>query len=243
MRPKLRGARGVVLAGALALGGTGCAVFLPSAARAYRLGVENGPYDVVIVPGFPSSDGAWNRVIKARVYWSKHLLDEGLVRHVIYSGAAVYSPYVESRIMALYAEAVGVPRDAIHLETRAEFSAENLYYSYALARRLGFRRIAVATDPFHHGKLERLAREFNLEVTFLPVQFGRLLRMEKEDPEIPHRQALDTNFIPIEVRYTREERARGTRGERIVRDPALESPPPGTGVPSPGGGTATPDQK
>jgi len=245
MRPNLRAAWGVLLAGGLALGGSGCAVFLPSAARAYRLGVEKGPYDVVIVPGFPSGDGTWNRAIKARVYWSKHLFDEGIARHIIYSGAAVYSPYVESRLMALYAEALGVPREVIHLETRAEFSAENLYYSVALARRLGYRRIAVTTDPFHHGKLERLARKLGLEVTFLPVQFDRLLRMEKKDPEIPGDQALDPDYVPIEVRYSREDRARGTRGERIVRDPVMESPPPAAEAPRPppGDGAARPDQK
>ena len=59
------------------------------------------------------------------------------------------TPYVEGELMALYARAIGVPDGVIHTETNALHSCENLYYSYQMARRLGFQKIAVVSDPIH----------------------------------------------------------------------------------------------
>lgn len=72
----------------------GCSLFHASATGKYQEAVAAGPYDALIVPGFPSKDGRWNWVIKARVYWSRDLLEKGVARHSIYSGAAVHTPHL-----------------------------------------------------------------------------------------------------------------------------------------------------
>jgi len=71
------------------------------------------PYDLIIVPGVPFENNQWDRTMKGRIYWSKYLFDRGIAKNIMYSGSSVYSPYYEGIIMALYAEAIGIPREHI----------------------------------------------------------------------------------------------------------------------------------
>jgi hypothetical protein len=82
----------------------------------------------------------------ARALWAARLWDLGWVRHFITSGSAVYSPYVEAEAIAAAMAAVGVPKNVIYLETNALHTDENMFYSLQIARALGFRRVAVASD-------------------------------------------------------------------------------------------------
>src|SRR3954465_15046104 len=74
------------------------------------------PFDAIIVPGVPFKNGNWDSVMKARVIWSWILYKDGYTKNVIYSGASVYSPYFEGKIMALYAEQLGIPKEHIFSE-------------------------------------------------------------------------------------------------------------------------------
>ena len=194
---------------------SGCSVFHVSVTQRYREALAAGPYDALIVPGFPFKNGEWNRVIKARVYWSRDLLEKGIARNVIYSGAAVQTPYVEGELMALYARAIGVPPQVIVTETNALHSCENLYYSYRMARRLGWEKVAVVSDPIHTPHLRRVAREFELPLAFLPVDFVRLIQMPKVDPHVDPSTAYVQGFIPLKQRLTRKEIKWASSGGRI----------------------------
>jgi uncharacterized SAM-binding protein YcdF (DUF218 family) len=117
---------------------TSCAFSSRTCSKLLKKPMEEGPYDIIIVPGVPFTDGKWSFIMKGRVCWSKYLYDKGIANNVIYSGAAVYSPYCEAEIMALYAEKLGIPAEHILTETKAQHSTENVYYSYMKARKLGF---------------------------------------------------------------------------------------------------------
>ncbi|MBU0766039.1 MAG: YdcF family protein, partial [Bacteroidetes bacterium] len=136
--------------------------------------------------------------------------------NVIYSGAAVYTPYVEAEVMAIYAKALGIPEENIYTETRSEFSAENLYYSYRLARKSGFEKIAVATDPFQCRKLKKYRKKFGLPVDFIPVVFAILATIPQPNPDIDPSPAFKSDFIPVTKRYTFSGMRRGTTGKRIL---------------------------
>ena len=97
---------------------------------------SGAPYDAVIVPGFPFEDEVWNEKMKLRVYWAQHLYDRGLTENIIFSGSAVYTPYVEAKIMALYAVELGIPEDHIFVEPRAEHSVENIFFGRIQAAEL-----------------------------------------------------------------------------------------------------------
>ena len=89
---------------------------------------QNTSYDLIVVPGVPLENGKWSRTMKGRIYWAKYLYDKGIARNVMFSGSAVYTPYYEGIIMALYAIAIGIPRENVFYETQAEHSTENIYY-------------------------------------------------------------------------------------------------------------------
>lgn len=138
--------------------------------RLYRQALRKKPYDVVIVPGVPFENGQWGRVMKVRVYWSKFLYDHGVARNIIYSGNAVYTPYAEGQIMAMYAIALGIPKEHVYSEVRAEHSTENVYYSYQLARKLGFRSMALASDPSQTHLLRKFTRKkVSADIDLIPM--------------------------------------------------------------------------
>ena len=123
-------------------GATGCIYTSVSAGKLLQ-NAKGTSYDMIIVPGVPLENGKWSRTMKGRIYWSKFLFDAGIAKNIMYSGAAVATPYCEAEVMALYAEAIGIPKENIFVETKAEHSTENIYYGYHKSKKLGFDKIAL----------------------------------------------------------------------------------------------------
>lgn len=196
-----------------------CCSYMPVSSRKfYKRAVVESPFDAIIVPGLPYNGRKWSLGLKARIYWAKYLVEEGHAKNVIFSGTAAYTPYVESEIMKLYATQVGISPEIIKTESKAEFSIENMYYSYVMARDLGYNKIAVATDPFQTRKLLRLNKKFNLPVTFFPVVFGILENMEQPDYQIEAKDALVDNFTSISKTYGFLGIRKGTKGLKLLEE-------------------------
>lgn len=156
--------------------------------------------------------------MKGRIYWSKFLFDQGITHNIIYSGADVYTPYVESEIMAQYAIAIGIPKEHIYIETHAEHSTENVYYAYKLARNLGFKKMALASDPFQTRMLRKFTRKkVSADIALIPMAEDSLLEMEPQmkDPAINPDGAFRKDFISIKKREGFWKRVRGTLGKNI----------------------------
>jgi hypothetical protein len=172
-------------------------------------------YDIIVVPGVPFQNGKWSNTMKERVYWSKYLYDKGIAKNVMYSGSAVYSPYCEAKIMALYAEKLGMRKENIFTETRAEHSTENIYYSYKKARKLGFHRIALASDPFQTKMLKSfIHKKMKAEIGLIPMVTDTLKAMKNNmtDPHIDYEKAFVDQFTPLPDRENFLKRLRGTEG-------------------------------
>jgi uncharacterized SAM-binding protein YcdF (DUF218 family) len=191
-------------------------VFAPSAEKLYTRAVEKEPYDAIIVPGLPFDGDKWSDLLKVRIYWASFLYTKGIAKNVIFSGAAVYTPYIEAEIMAMYGEALGIPAENIFVEKRAEHSTENLYYSYQLAKDLGFKKIALATDPWQGRFLYFFAKKKDIPVTYIPAQFDSLMNMFKVDPVIEFQKAYVNNFVSIKEKESFFQRLKGTGGKKIV---------------------------
>jgi uncharacterized SAM-binding protein YcdF (DUF218 family) len=193
-----------------------CLYYSPTS---YLTSYTKKPYDVIIVAGFPydSVKGKWSELMKMRVYWSLYLYKNGIANNIIYSGSAVYTPYVESQIMAMYGEALGIRRQHIFIEERAEHSTENLYYSYHLAKKMGFKKIAIASDPFQLSLLKRFPRKMKIEVDFIPISFEKLKEMEMKDVPIEAEKARMEKFISLVKRESRWKRFMGTLGKNYQR--------------------------
>jgi vancomycin permeability regulator SanA len=201
----------------------GCLIFLsscvfirPSPEKLYRRAVAKQPYDVAIVPGSPYDGKEWTRTMKGRVLWAVYLYKKGIVKNIIFSGAATYTPYVEAKVMALYAESLGVPRQNIFIEDIAEHSTENVYYSYHLAKKLGFTKLAVATDPFQYRMLMGFSnRRFKLPIDQIPFVVDSLATIDDVNPLIDASNARVNNFRSIVDKQSRIYRFRGTAGLNI----------------------------
>lgn len=188
--------------------------------RSARLSFErleaSAPYDAIIVPGVPFKNRAWSEVMKMRVHWAVHLYKRGTAKNIIFSGSAVYSPYVEARIMALYAEQLGVDKAHIYTEERAEHSSENLYYSYRIAKDNNLDNVALATDPFQGSFLEGFAKKIKLDdMGFLPIVFDTLGTLDLTTPTIDPTTAYVEDFEAITVRENILVRFQGTMGKYI----------------------------
>lgn len=175
------------------------------------------PFDAIIVPGIPSDGGKWGFVMKWRVNWSVFLYKTGITKNIIYSGGAVYTPYTEAVIMALYAEKMGVPKEHIFTEINAEHTTENLYYSHQLAVSKGFNKIGFATDPFQSLKIEPYIKKFDLEVMLIPSVVDIMNHLPAKDYQIDSYKAYKLNFVSIMDRETDEERNFYSKGGRIKK--------------------------
>lgn len=175
-------------------------------------------YDVIIVPGVPLENGTWSRTMKARVYWSKYLYDKGIAKNIMFSGSSVYTPYYEGEVMALYAEAIGIPKEHIFSETLAEHSTENLYYGYYKSKKLGFKKMALATDPFQSKQLKSFAkRKLDKPVAIIPMVFDTLKMLEPmmTDPKIDFQKAYNKDFVDLKKRESGWKRFKGTMSWNI----------------------------
>ena len=185
----------------------------------YEEAKRDKPYDVIIVPGVPYQDAGMADIMNFRVRWAKHLMDEGITKHIIFSGGAVYTPYVEGKIMALMAEKLGVPTERIFVEGKAEHSTENMYYGYVLAKKLGFERIGLASDQYQSFMLEVVHERFKLfDLGFIPIKPSFMRDVDKTRIQIDPSAAKAPDFVALPDRQSFADRFKGTRGKYVQEE-------------------------
>jgi len=174
------------------------------------------PFDAVIIPGVPYDGRGWDSVMKSRVLWSYILYKNGYARNIIYSGNAVYTPYYEANVMGLYGIALGIPASHIFYDTIAKHSTENVYYSYLLARKHGFKSLALATDPFQSFMLRGFTRKrFGTPIYHIPFMVDSLSAYSNANPVIDATSARAYNWESLKEKQSFSKRMRGTLGRSI----------------------------
>ena len=209
----------LVLAVALLL--THCS-FSHYAKKSYEQAKKEKPFDVIIVPGVPYEQEETTSIMTMRVLWAKQLYDSGFTHNIIFSGSAVYSPYVEGIVMKIMADSLGIPSDHTFSETKAEHSTENIYYSWKMAKSMGFEKIALTTDPFQSRLLGSFVEKYTPGVKVIPVVFDRLDLDGKSLPSIDFSTAFVPNFESITEREGFWERFQGTMGKRVKKEVKAE---------------------
>jgi len=184
----------------------------------YAKAKKEKPFDVIIVPGIPYELEGTTSIMAMRVFWAKHLYDSGYAKNIIFSGSAVYSPYVEGIAMKIIADSLGIPADHTFSETRAEHSTENIYYSWKMAKNMGYSKIALATDPFQSGMLRSFVKRYCPGVRSVPVVYDILKLEGKALPAINLTTAYVKDFVSITKREGFWQRFRGTMGRRIKEE-------------------------
>jgi len=180
------------------------------------------PFDVIVVPGFPYRPEDVPSILKLRIRWARYLFNTGLTKNIIFSGSAVYTPYIEGIALKIIADSLGLPSHCIFAETQAEHSIENVYYSMKMARKMGFKRIAIATDPFQSKMLEPLIETYCQGIEVVPIVYSKIRNESYKIPRIDPAGALVDNFVSLEERETRTQRHKGTKGRRIAHEAEAE---------------------
>lgn len=182
---------------------------------------QENPYDVIIVPGVPFQEPSMKMVLKARILWAKYLFERGIAKNIIFSGGTVYTPYVESKVMKIYADSLGIPSKNTFSEEEAEHSTENVFYSVQMAKDLGFKRIALATDPYQACLLKGYVKKKFPGVELITIIYKKI-DMHSEWPEIDAESAYAENFVSLAKRENKIKRMKGTMGMNII-DQAKDS--------------------
>ncbi len=165
--------------------------------------MPGAPYDVIIVPGVPYSTGKVNPIYKARMLWAKWLFERKITRNIIFSGGAVHTPYIEGYAMKIMADSMGIPAAHTFIEKRAQHTTENVDYGIQLARQLGFKKIAIATDPMQSHYIRRFLDKWKLNVALVPFPLQLMPGYYKQKvPAINPSAAFITNFVPADKRAT-----------------------------------------
>lgn len=190
------------------------------AKRMYATSIVNAPYDVVIVPGIAyDTTKQQTNGFNARIIWAKMLLERGVTKNIIFSGAACYSPYVEGKALALQAEAAGVPKQNIYVETKAEHSKENVYYGWLMAQKLGFKKVALAADPYQAFFLEGFIETNLPDMGILPMTVDSLKKLYLPLPSIDASSAFIKDFVPLNKRESFMTRVRHTNHNNLPELP------------------------
>jgi uncharacterized SAM-binding protein YcdF (DUF218 family) len=180
----------------------------------YARYIVRAPYDVIIVPGM-GFDTATQQTsgFNTRIVWAKTLYDRGVAKNIIFSGAACSSPYVEGTVMKMIAEKIGVPSQHIFSEIQAEHSKENVYFGWLMARKLGFKKIALATDPYQALYLKAFVEKNMPDMGILPLSIDSLKYFSPPVPQVDVSTVLVKDFIPLNKRksfWSRYGQAKGT---------------------------------
>ncbi len=186
--------------------------------RSYAQAKKEKPFDVIIVPGVPYEPKSVSSVMQMRVLWAKHLYDSGYANNIIFSGSSVYSPFIEAVAMKVIADSLGIPSDHTFSESKAEHSTENVYYSWKMAKSMGFKKIALATDPFQSALLKSFIKKYCPEVKSIPIVIDKISLADNPLPAIDTTSAYVANFVSIVDRESFWKRFSGTRGKRIVEE-------------------------
>jgi uncharacterized SAM-binding protein YcdF (DUF218 family) len=203
----------------------GAVVVLAGCIRTEKLYVKaqaKQPFDAIIVPGVPYDDDSFSQVMTMRVRWAVHLYEKGITKNIIFSGGAVYNEYTECKIMSMYAQGLGVPVECIFLDTLAQHSTENMFYSWHLAQFHRLENVALATDQFQTAMLRsfgrKMKRRLGADITLIPAIIDTLKILPNDAPIIDAASAIDNTPVDIVRTQSKAHRWGGTMGLHIDWD-------------------------
>lgn len=189
----------------LVAGLNSCGLLDHHAMTVYHQQVSKAPFDAVIVPGLPYDTGNLNPLLKARMLWAKELYDKGITKHIIFSGSAVHSPYIEAMIMKMMADSMGIPTQHTFIEDEAMHSNQNVAFGVKKAASMGFTNIAVATDPIQALVVKKYMRINHTFVSILPFSLKAMpVYYSTPIPNVDANKAFVKNFVPLKQRTLEE---------------------------------------
>ncbi|HEV2135900.1 MAG TPA: YdcF family protein [Terracidiphilus sp.] len=142
-------------------------------------------FDAIIVLGYPAtSDGDPSPRELASVNEAVREYERGVAPRLIFTGAAVANQFVEAQVMALAAEAQGIPAEAVLTETQARNTVQNACFAVRMMKAHEWDSAEVIANPVH---LRRAAMIFSR----MPIEW-RMHASPQMEPESAAAQAIES---------------------------------------------------
>lgn len=126
--------------------------------------------DAVLVLGRELEDDGISEVFRARLEHGAALWRDGWAERLVVSGGRTgTASRSEAAAGREHLVALGVPAAAIAIEERSRHTLDNLVNARDTARRLGWPRILLVSDPLHLARARALARGLELDVLCSPA--------------------------------------------------------------------------
>jgi uncharacterized SAM-binding protein YcdF (DUF218 family) len=107
-------------------------------------------FDAIVVLGSPSlPDGSLSPEQRSRVLEGVSEYGRHVAPRIILTGGAAHNSIVEAHTMAVFAQSLGVPSDAVIEEAQAHNTIENVFYTMAILRQHGWNSAEFVTSPDH----------------------------------------------------------------------------------------------
>jgi uncharacterized SAM-binding protein YcdF (DUF218 family) len=162
---------GVVLVGALVLGGTGFRVW-----QVARID-DRDHADVVVVLGAAQYNGNPSKILEARLNHAKSLFDTGVADHIVTGGGRrAGDRYTEADAGAKWLTAHGVPKDRV---IEVEQGGDTLGTLRAVADTVlakGWHSAVIVSDPWHSLRARTMAEDAGLDAWTSPTHSGPIVQ-------------------------------------------------------------------
>jgi uncharacterized SAM-binding protein YcdF (DUF218 family) len=162
---------GVLLVGALVVGGTGFRVW--QVAR-----VDDRPRaDVVVVLGAAQYNGNPSKVLEARLNHAKALFEAHVADHIVTGGGQrAGDNYTEADAGARWLAAHGVPRDRVIEVDKGADTLGTLQAVAAAVHARGWNTAVIVSDPWHSLRARTIAEDLGLEAWTSPTHSGPIVQ-------------------------------------------------------------------
>ena len=162
---------GVLLVGALVVGGTGFRVW--QVAR----DDDRTQADVVLVLGAAQYGGTPSKVLEARLEHAKDLYDEGVAKHILTTGGSQPGDeYTEAEASAIWLEDHGVPEDAVVDVQQGNDTLGSLRAAAQAAADRGWHTAVIVSDPWHTLRARTMASDVGLDAWTSPTHSGPIVQ-------------------------------------------------------------------
>jgi uncharacterized SAM-binding protein YcdF (DUF218 family) len=162
---------GVLLVGALVVGGTGF--------RVWQVGRfdDRAKADVVVVLGAAQYNGNPSKVLEARLNHAKSLYEDGVAEHIVTGGGRrAGDNYTEADAGARWLAAHGVPREKV---IEVDKGADTLGTLQAVADEVkarGWHSAVIVSDPWHSLRARTIAEDVGLQAWTSPTHSGPIVQ-------------------------------------------------------------------
>ena len=127
---------------------------------------------ILIILGYPADEnGEPGEILKARLDKGIEIYKHGFASKIIVSGAAVYNPFVEAEVMAVYCIKNGVAAKDIIMEPNARNTYENAKLVKGIMENEQYEKALVVTSSFHKLRAKKYFSKHIKNARVIPAPF------------------------------------------------------------------------